>query len=321
VLAPGRIARRWAHAVRTHTDHEIVAVASRSATRAAQFGDDFGIARRYADYDQLLGDGGLDAVYIASPNAFHLEHSLRAIEAGVPALVEKPLATSATDAVRIADAARAAGVYVAEGMWTRFLPQSVEIDRLLRSGRLGAVRSVHSALGTKRDFDPAARVFAPELGGGALLDLGVYTLWFARFALGAPRSVQARGTLAPTGVDDHVSVLLGHAEATATATVSLRTDLPRHSWISGDEGRIEFAASFKDPASFTVTVGTTTTGWDPPHEIVGFDGLAYQAAAMARDLGDARTESAEHGLSESIGILETIEGALSSMSDNREEDA
>ncbi|MCU1529066.1 MAG: oxidoreductase, partial [Frondihabitans sp.] len=174
ILAPGVIANDFVDSLLRHTDQRVVAVGSRSAERAAAFAAKHGAERSYGSYEQLVSDPRVDVVYVASPHSEHEEHALLAIAAGKHVLIEKPIAVDAAGARRIADAARAAGVFVTEAMWTRYRPQSDIVRQILERGDLGAVRIVTADFGGYATYDPTSRLFDPALAGGALLDLGVY---------------------------------------------------------------------------------------------------------------------------------------------------
>ncbi len=197
ILGTGGIAHAFA-ADLVHTDTgEIVAVGSRSQEGADRFGEQYGIGRRHGSYEALAADPDVDAIYVATPHPFHHENTLLALGAGKHVLVEKAFTMNAAQALELVAAARARGLFLMEAMWTRFLPHVVEIRRLLAEGALGRVVTVMADHGQWFAFDPSSRLFAPELGGGALLDLGVYPVSFASMVLGTPTRIEAhRGTRA-----------------------------------------------------------------------------------------------------------------------------
>ena len=310
VLAPGGIARDWVGALHTHTDQRVAAVASRSAERAGAFASEFGIDRAYGDYEQLVADPGVDAVYISAPHSEHRRLALLAISAGKHVLVEKPIAVTVADARDIVDAARAAGVFAMEAMWSRFLPQHTVLARLLADGALGDVLTVTADFGAVFPFDPRSRAFDPALGGGALLDIGVYPAWFAHFVLGAPSAVTATGTLASTGVDAQAAVILDYPTgAQAAITTSMLVETPLAATVSGTSARIEFPGPFMGPGSFGLVRGGERTEWVDRTGFVWRDGLCYQAAAVAQHVADGRTESPWHTLDDTLGIMAVLESA------------
>jgi len=313
VIAPGGIARAFVHAVRTHTAQRVVAVASRSLERAEAFAADFAIDRSFASYEQLVADPGVDVVYVAAPQSEHLALGLLAISAGKHVLVEKPMTTNAADARTLMDSARAAGVMLMEAMWSRYQPQSAVIRALLAEGVLGEIRSVDADHGQLIPFDPEHRLYRPELGGGALLDLGIYPIQFDSMVLGAPRSVTAVGGLAKTGVDAYSTLVLTHDnDAQSTLTTTLLTRTPTVAVIAGSEARIEVAGPFHIPTGLTLSDNEffgQVMEWDDPTGVRIMDGLSWEATALAQYVGEGRTESPLHTLDETVSILETIDEA------------
>jgi predicted dehydrogenase len=311
ILAPGGIASYWARSVHTNTDQVVAAVASRSIDRAQAFAKEHGIDRAYGSYERLVADAEIDAVYIAAPHSEHRALALLAIAAGKHVLVEKPIALNSTEAREIAAAARAAGVFAMEAMWSRFLPQTSIVAQLLADGALGDVLTVTADFGARFTFDPLHRAFNPALGGGALLDIGVYPAWFAHFVLGAPQRVTATGTLASTGVDDQAALILDYASgAQAALTTSMRVATPTAALASGTIARIELPRDFVGPSGLRFVIdGGETIEWQDDTGFHWRDGLCYQATAVAQHIADGLTESPLHTLDDSIAVLAVLDAA------------
>ncbi|WP_233602412.1 Gfo/Idh/MocA family protein [Corallococcus sp. CA047B] len=312
VLAPGRIAGGFVWALHHHTDQRVHAVASRDPERAGRFAATYGISRVHASYEQLVADPLVDIVYVASPHSEHKRQALLAIAAGKHVLVEKPLALDAGEARDIARAARAAGVFAMEALWSRFLPQTLLIERLLREGVLGDLRLVMADFGGRFDFEPEGRIFNPALGGGALLDIGIYPIWLAHFVLGPPPHVHATGSLTQTGVDGQAALVLTYATgAQALLHTTLFAETPQEAVIAGTHARLQLDSRFFTPGGFTLKAARSDQQlrWTDPSGIHGSEGLAYQAAAVARHIAEGLTESPLHPLERSIAVLETIDSA------------
>lgn len=311
VLGAGWIADIFARSVLGHTRSTIHAVASRDAHRGNVYAKRHGAATVRSGeqaYERLVADPDVDAVYVATPHALHRDHALLAIEAGKPVLVEKAFTRNATEAREVVDAGRAAGVFVMEAMWTRFLPHMVEARRLVADGAIGRVVHVSADFGGSPQYDPQHRNFNPDLAGGALLDLGVYPVNMVHDFLGAPESVRAIGALAPTGVDLRETVIMDYParRAQGTALSTFEVDTARLATISGKEGRIDFAPEYYRPTTITLTRAgrrQTTFTADAPL------GWQYQVAEVARCVRAGATESAVMPLAATLEVMEVLDEA------------
>jgi len=311
VIGAGWIADVFARSVLGHTRSTVQSIASRDAHRGNLYAKKFSVPSvRSGDgaYDRLVEDPLVDAVYIATPHALHHEHALLAIAAGKPVLVEKAFTRNAAEARAVLDAARTAGVFVMEAMWTRFLPHMIEARRLVAEGVIGDVVHVSADFGGSPAYDPADRNFNPELAGGALLDLGVYPVNFVHDFLGAPAAVRAIGGLAPTGVDLRETIVLNYPSrrAMGTALSSFQVDTARLASISGTEGRIDFGHEYYRPTSFTLTragrrevrfTQTTELGWQ------------FQVAEVARCVRAGTLESEVMSHSDTLEVMEVLDEA------------
>ncbi|MGH2968746.1 MAG: Gfo/Idh/MocA family protein, partial [Solirubrobacteraceae bacterium] len=191
MIGTGGIARVFARDLTLTNSGEIVAVGSRTIQSAERFGEQFAIPHRHASYEDLVADPDVEAVYVATPHQLHFANAMLTLGAGKHVLVEKPLAINAAEALELVQTARTAGLFLMEGMWTRFVPHIAEIRRLLADGALGQIVTVTADHGQWFAADPTHRLFAPELGGGALLDLGIYPVAFASMVLGRPDRIVA----------------------------------------------------------------------------------------------------------------------------------
>ena len=305
ILGAGNIAGSFASAVSAHTRAQLVAVGSRDRVRGERFASAHGIPTTHIGYEELVGDEHVDAVYIATPHSEHKDQALLAIAAGKHLLVEKSFTRNVAEAREVFDAARAAGTFVMEAMWTRFLPHVAALRSVIASGLIGDVVNVTADHGQRFAPDPTSRLFDPALAGGALLDLGVYPVSFAHDLLGAPSGVTAVGSLTDTGVDGQISIALTYGERThATLSTTLWAKTPTVALISGTVGYIEVAGSFYAPTSFRVVLadGARWT-YDRP----AVKGLQYEAAEVARCLAEGRTESARMPWQDTLDVLATMD--------------
>lgn len=313
VIAPGWIAGEFVGAVQKHSTQKVVAVASRSLDRASAFAATHGIDDAFGSLDEMVSRRDIDVVYIASPPSEHLAQGLAALRAGKHVLIEKPLAASADDARTLADAARSAGVLLMEAMWTRYLPQASVITSLLADGALGEIRGVAADHGQAIGAGPDHRLYRADLGGGALLDLGIYPVQLDSMVLGAPIGVTAVGGMTETGVDAYASLILRHeGDAQSTLTTSMITRTPNTAVIAGSTAHLELGPFFYTPTSLTLRgnepFGESLT-WTDPTDLRGFDALSWEATALAGYVGEGRRESPLHTLDETVSILETIDEA------------
>jgi predicted dehydrogenase len=303
----------FVQAVHAHTPQRVVAVAARDRDRTAAFAAKHGIATVHSSPSELIADPDVDVVYVATPHPLHHDQALEAIAAGKHVLIEKPIAMSAAEAEAITAAGRAAGVLVMEAMWTRYLPQSDIVRQVLAAGTLGRVDVVRADFGFSMPFLPEHRLWNATLGGGALLDAGVYPISFVSSVLGPPTSVTAHGAMSSTGVDARADVLLPSADgATGIASTSIVTSMPVTAEILGSAGRLLVHSPFLAPSAVTLTVGGLNdeqhvTWADDP--LTWHDGMAYEATAFASYVGDGRLESPVHSHAETISVLATIDEA------------
>lgn len=307
------IAGSFVGALHAHTAQRAVAVAARDRAKTRAFAAEHGIATVHTETSALIGDAEVDVVYIATPHPLHHDLALEAIAAGKHVLIEKPIAMSADEARSITDAGRAAGVLVMEAMWTRYLPQADVIRQVLAAGVLGQVHLARADFGFAMAFDPAHRMWDAALGGGALLDAGVYPISFTSSVLGAPSSVTATGAMTSTGVDARADLLLPTAGgATSIASTSMVTSMPITASILGTVGRLEVLSPFFAPSGLTLTVGSIgseeSITWRDD-SLTLHDGLGYQATYFASYVADGRLESPVHDHRETVSVMATIDEA------------
>ncbi|MBD5785354.1 Gfo/Idh/MocA family oxidoreductase [Cellulosimicrobium terreum] len=305
ILGAGGIASTFAEAVRRHTQSRVASVGSRDRVRSERFATAHGIPTTHEGYEALVDDPQVDVVYVATPHSHHREHALLAIRAGKHVLVEKAFARNEAEAREVLDAAREAGVFVMEAMWTRHLPHVAALRGVIARGEIGDVVNVTADHGQWFAFDRDHRLFAPELAGGALLDLGVYPVSFAHDLLGVPESVTAVGALTETGVDGQVSVVLGYpggVQATLSTTLWSRTATT--AVISGTAGRIEVEGDFYSPGSFRVIRHDGSTWF---YDGATPDGFQFQVAEVARRVTEGETQSPRMTWDGTLEVMRTLD--------------
>jgi predicted dehydrogenase len=288
---------------------EFVAVGSRTAEAARSFADEFGIPNAHGSYEALVADPDVDAVYVATPHSRHAEDALLAIGAGKHVLVEKAFTITADQARTVVDAARRADVAVMEAMWTRFLPQMAMIRELVAEGRIGRPRVVEATHHQALPDDPSHRLNDPALGGGALLDLGVYPVSFAVDVLGVPTGVVAAGTLSDQGVDTQMGLVLTH-EGGAQSVLHFGLDLrsPNSASIIGEAGRIDLDATWFTPTTWRVRDrdGAVVEEFDGREELTGY---AHEARAFETMVTSGNHEGGPMDPEETIAVMALMDEA------------
>jgi predicted dehydrogenase len=306
VLGPGSIARKFATGLSVLPDHALVAVGSRSQERSDRFGDEFGVPRRYASYEELAADPAIDAIYVSTPHSFHKEHTLLCLAHGKHVLTEKPFALNAAQGEEMVAAARNAGLFLMEAMWTRFLPIVVEARRLLAEGAIGSLRMVQADFGFRTSFNPSGRLFDPALGGGALLDVGVYPVALAHMLLGVPARVAAVAEIGASGIDEQTGILLGYpGGALALLSTAVTTNTPHEATLMGTDGWIRLSSPWWVGTELVIQ----RSGREPERVARPYlgNGYGHEAIAVAESVRAGKTEHAVMPLAESLAILRTMD--------------
>ncbi len=306
ILGTGRIAQAFADDLRFAPGAELSAVGSRAAATAQAFGERFRIPHRHASYEALVQDPQVDVVYVATPHNLHEPAARLALQAGKPVLCEKPFTLNAAEARGLINLARQRQIFLMEAMWTRFLPAAARLRELLAEGWIGDACLLAADFGTRFDPEADRRQFAAELGGGALLDLGVYPVSLASMVFGPPETIVSLGVVGPTGVDEVGGVLLRYPHGQmACLYTSLRLDTPTEAHLIGTQGRIRIHAPMFRPTGLSlIREGTNEEIVDCP--ILG-TGLHHEAAEVMRCLQAGQLESPVMPLDESRSIMETLD--------------
>jgi predicted dehydrogenase len=305
ILGTGGIARTFVEGLGPMPETEVLAVGSRTEASAARFAGEMEIPRYYAAYEDLAADPDVDVVYVATPHPFHAENVELCLGAGKAVLCEKPISVNAAEAERVVGLARENGLFLMEGMWTRFFPLMVEVRRFLSDGTIGDVRMLNVDFGFRADLDPVSRLFDPALGGGALLDVGVYCVSMASMVLGQPTGALGLSHLGETGVDEQASIVLKHEGGRlANLSIGIRTATPQEATIMGTDGYVRIHSPWWRPTSMTIS----RPGWDDETIEVPGNGFGYEAAEVKRCLERGETESSIMPLDETIAVMRTMDG-------------
>lgn len=308
VLATGGIAASFTAELRAMPDAEVVAVASRTEASAKAFADRFGIARAYGDWASLAADEDVDVVYVATPHSAHRAAAGLCLEAGKAVLCEKAFTLNTREAEELVSLSRERELFLMEAMWMYCNPLVRRLAALVGDGAIGEVRTVQADFGLAGPFAPDHRLRDPALGGGALLDLGVYPVSFAQLLLGEPDRIQADALLSPEGVDLNTGILLGWSQSGATALLScsVTAGTPVTASVTGTAGRIDLPQGFFFPDRFVLH----REGGHEPEEFTAEgrrDSLRHEAAEVMRCLRAGETESPLVPLDGSLAMMRTLD--------------
>jgi predicted dehydrogenase len=318
VAGPGGIATRFAEAMRMVAGGEITAVASRSLDRAEPYADRFGVRTRYGDYSSLAADPDVDAVYVATPHTRHEADTLAFLAAGKHVLCEKAFALDGAQARRMVAAARDNGVFLMEAMWSRFLPAYRVLQDLVAAGRIGEPLLVEADFGIRIPVMPDHRLFDRALGGGALLDLGVYPVQLCNLVLGAPDRVAADGVVGETGVDEQIVAVLHHPGGRlGVVKAAIRVPLACGARIAGSDGWIELPPFMHCPDAVVVGGSAGTERIDAAFE---GDGLRFQIDEVHRCLAAGLTESPAMTLDDTIAVMDALDAIRAQVGVRYDED-
>jgi predicted dehydrogenase len=301
ILGTGKISRAFANALKDTPGAVLAAVASRDIANAQAFAGEFGAAA-YGSYQELVDAPGIDLVYIGTPHPAHAANALMALHAGKGVLCEKPFTMNLREAEQVVALARAKKLFLMEAMWTRYLPALAEVRRVIASGEIGPVHQVVADFGFKANVGPEHRAFNPALGGGALLDLGIYPLSIAAALLGPVASVRAQAEMGPTGVDVQTGFTLRHeGGGISVCSCSLQARTPCELTVSGERGHVRMNTMFHRAQSITVALedGTSRTIATP---YLG-NGYVHEAIEAQRCFAAGLTESPGMLLDETLALV------------------
>ncbi len=312
IAGPGRMAKAFVADFEHVPDAQAYAVGSRDAQRAADFATAHGLALSFGSYRDLCRDPDVDVIYVATPHPQHKAIALEAIAQGKAVLVEKAFAATLDGAREVAEAARDKQIFAMEAMWTRFHPAIRKLHEIIEQGQIGKVVGLQGDFTAHREFDPNDRLFNKELGGGALLDLGVYVLAFAQDLLGAPSDLVARGSLLPNGVDAQTSLLLSYPSGVqASLSCSLRGAGPMRMVVMGEQGWIQVDGPFHNPSRLDVH----RRGAVPvQHDLAPLGrGYSHEIIEVNQCLRAGRIESETMPLDDTLVVQGLLEEALNQL--------
>ncbi|MNB86740.1 1,5-anhydro-D-fructose reductase [compost metagenome] len=307
ILSTGWIAHKFATDLANASNGIAYAVGSRTQESADEFARSHGIPVAYATYEELVSDPEVDAIYIGTPHPFHKENALLALRAGKAVLCEKPFTVNSAELEEVVAYAREQKLFLMEAMWSRYIPANAKVREWVAAGRIGDVRLVKADLGFRADWNPQGRLLNPELGGGALLDVGIYPVSFASMILGPhPESVSSTVHIGETGVDEHFSLLLTYEGGkSASLNGGIRLKLTEEAHVFGTDGHIVVKGTLVNPREAELYVGGELVETFKDDRTSA--GYCFEAEEVGRCLQAGLTESPVMTLDESVAIMRLLD--------------
>ena len=313
IMGAGRIARKFAADLKHVANSELIAIGSRSKESAEEFAAEFPVRYKHSTYDELVGNKNVDVIYIATPHNLHYENTLLCLNNNKAALCEKPFAMNSSQTREMISLAKEKKIFLMEAVWTKFMPHYNKTVELVRNGSIGEIKNVLVNFGFRPAPPVPKRLFDPALGGGTVMDIGIYNVFIALSFLGKPDAIEATMTPTDLGVDEQCAILFTYSSgAMAQLFTSFSSDLATEADISGTGGRIRLTTRFYEPSStielYPGRVDTKTVV--DVHKEPGF-GYQYEARHVADCLERGLTESPVMSFSDTLLLMETLDAIRS----------
>ena len=306
VIGTGGIANAFSEDIKKLHRHGVSAVLSRSTINAKRFSSSIQGCEGYTNMDEFLNKSNIDAVYIATPNTSHCNQTIETLNAGVPVLCEKPFSMNLKEAKQMVKASADNNTALLDAMWMRYLPHIEKICNIISDGTIGNIESLSACHGQNLRKSKNPRLWTKELGGGALMDLGIYVVSFAHMILGAPKSIIAKSVFTDKGVDAKTSMVFKYNNGTiANLSCSMYDSQPNRAIVSGSKGFIEIEPTFYAPTSFKIVLNEGKL-ISHPNKYKGH-GLREQALELekCKDMNLIESEKMTH--SESIAVMKSMD--------------
>lgn len=307
IIGLGNIAKKFAHALKGMEGVTLEAVASRTKESSESFGKEYDLQldKCYGSYKEIVKDQAIDVIYIAVPHSFHKEISILCLENGKSVLCEKPVAINKEEIEEVIKIAKEKNLFFMEAMKTRFLPINLKVKQWIKEGRIGEVQLLQADFGFKADFNPSHRLFNKELGGGALLDVGIYGVSYSSFIFGnEPISIKGNAYIGATGVDENISISLMYKEGKqAQLYSSINLDTRREAYIIGTEGRI-CIPRFSNAEYATIISKGKEENIHIPFKINGFE---YQIEEVTKCINEGKNQSDLMCWKDSVEIMRIMD--------------
>ncbi len=305
IIGLGRIAHKFAQDLLTVENCELYAVASRSQEKADVFASEYKTKKAYADYVSLANDANIDAVYIATPHVFHKENSIMCLKKGIAVLCEKPFAMNLKEVSEMIEVSKRHNVLLMEALWTYFLPHYQYVLKQLEAKTYGKILKLEASFGFYREFNDDARLFRKSLGGGSLLDIGIYPIFSALSILGKPNDIEAYATFFENGADSTCNMTFNYDDSiSANLKCSLLEDLPTEAIIYCEKAMIKINRMFHMPTTVTITTDGNETLKDFDYKTIGYN---YEVAHFNQLIRENKKESDIMTLEFSKQLINTLD--------------
>lgn len=305
IIGAGKIAAKFAEDLNTLPNAKLYAIASRNLEKAKRFGVAFNADVAYGNYEKLALDNKVDAVYIATPHNFHKEHTLLCLNHNIPVLCEKPFAMNLEEVEEMIQLSKEKNTLLMEAMWTIFLPHFRYALDLIRKKYFGKIVKLEADFGFKPEYNETSRLFNKSLGGGSLLDIGIYPIFVALSSLGNPDSIEAEAEFFPTGIDSDCHITFHYKNAIAALKSSLKKETKTEAIFYCENGVIKINSRFHEPSSVTLIDNHGTK------ELKTFDyktiGYSYEIEHFNQLIRENKTESNIMTFKKSEELISTLD--------------
>lgn len=305
IIGLGKIANKFAKDLTEVKDAELYAVASRNINKAQAFKNEYSAQKAYGSYDELMDDKEVDVVYVATPHVLHHSISIACMKNGIAVLCEKPFAMNTQEVKEMIQTAKENNVFLMEAMWTQFLPHFEYMLKEINSGKMGKIKSIKADFGFAADFDVTKRLFNKSLGGGSLLDIGIYPVFLAYSLLGKPDKIEAEAQFAETGVDSSCEIKFQYkngARALLESTIVEKT--PTTAEIELEKGKVFIDSRFHEPSSLKIELNEGDSVKEFEVNTIGY---YYEAEHVTRMLQQGKTESDKMSLEKSLDLISLLD--------------
>ncbi len=303
IIGPGRIATKFAEDLRLSSNSALYGVASRNGQRAKQFCKEHHGFKGYDSYEDLIQDPNLDVIYIATPHSFHYEQTVQCLKSGKAVLCEKPLGIDLNEVNALMDESRKQNTFLMEAMWTRFIPATEKLIEVIHNNSIGKIQTVYADFGFKGDLNPDLRLANKSLGGGSLLDIGIYPVYLSLLTLGTPESIKASATFTGTHVDSDCNMEFMYKNgAHAFLKSSFLQNTPTEARIIGENGEIKLHSPFHHTTSMTITTDMGKETIQLPYDHHGY---LFEILEVESCMKNGLIESTKHSheMSRSLSYL------------------